>query len=168
MRHFRTASRGISLVELGVSLGIAAVALLIGMTAWAMGWTQLQSMRNASRTYMDAFGVMNSIQEQVERSNTIEVPDPDYTQYNSIQLLVPNGSGSNLRRAYRLVGNNLIMQWKDENIGPVTIFSDVTSFSASMLDAPTNSLVQLNCTCANGTESGTETVSATTVAHRRN
>jgi Tfp pilus assembly protein PilE len=168
MRHFRTASRGVSLVELGVALVIAAVALLIGTTAWVMGWTQLENMRNASQTYMDAFGVMNSIQEQVERSNTIEVPDPDYTQYNSIQLLVPNGSGSNVRRAYRLVGNTLIMQWKDENVGPVTIFSDVTSFSASILNAPTNSIVQLNCTCVNATQSGTKTVSATTVAYRRN
>jgi hypothetical protein len=164
MRRFRTIGRGISLIELVVSMAAASVAMLIGLTSWGIGWTQYKNVQYASRAYLDAFGVMNSIQEQVQRCNTIQVPDPDNTGYHSIQLLVPNGSGANLRRAYRLVGNNLIMQWKDENVGPMTIFSDVTSFSATILNAPTNSLVQLNCTCADGTE----TISTTTVAAKRN
>jgi hypothetical protein len=165
MRRFRSTSRGLSLIELAVSMASASIAMLIGLTAWGVGWTQYENVENASRAYLDAFGVMNSIEEQVQRCTTIQVPDPDNPSVNSIQLLIPNQSGSGtLRRAYRRVGNTFIMQWKDENVGPVTVFSDVTSFTATILNAPTNSLVQLNCTCADGTA----TVSTTTVAAKRN
>ena len=164
MRRSGTIRRGISLVELVVSMAAASVAMLIGLTSWGIGWTQYEAVEYASRAYLDAFGVMNSIQEQVQRCNTIQVPDPDNAAYHSIQLLVPNGAGANLRRAYRLVGNNLIMQWKDEGVGPITVFSDVTSFTVSILNAPTNSLVQINCTCVDESE----TISTTTVAVKRN
>ena len=164
MRRSHSTSRGITLVELVVSMASASIALLIGLTAWGVGWTQYENVQYASKAYLDAFGVMNSIQEQVQRCTTIQVPDPDNAAYHSIQLVVPQQGGGTVRRAYRLVGNNLIMQWKDENIGPLTIFSDVTSFTAAIQNAPTNSLVQLNCTCADGTE----TISMTTVAWKRN
>jgi hypothetical protein len=164
MRRFHATWRGLSLVELVISMAAASVVMLIGMTMWVLGWSQFEGVQHASLAYQDAFGVMNSIQEQVQRCNTIQVPDPDHAANNSIQLLVPNGAGTNLRRAYRRVGNNLIMEWKDEGIGPVTTFSDVTAFTASIQDAPTNSLVQLNCTCVDGSE----TISMTTVGQRRN
>jgi hypothetical protein len=69
-----------------------------------------------------------------------------------------------LNHAYWLSGKNLMMQWVTEGIGPLTLYSDVTAFTAAMLNAPTNSLVQLNCTCADGTE----TISMSTVAWSRN
>jgi hypothetical protein len=141
----------------------ASIALLIGMTAWCAGWTQYEGVMKAGRAYLDAFGVVNSIQEQAQRCQTIEVPDPDNAQYNSIQLLVPSQAGGTVRRAYRLVGNNLILEWKDEGIGPTTLFSDVTSFTPTILNAPTNTLVQLACTCADGAE----TVTMTSVACAR-
>jgi hypothetical protein len=162
MKRFHATGRGVTLLELVVSMASASIALLIGLTAWGVGWTQYENVQYASRAYLDAFGVMNSIQEQVQRCSTIEVPDPDNAQYNSIQLLVPNQAGGTVRRAFRLVGNNLIMQWKDENVGPLTLFSDVTSFSAVI--QPVTTLVQLTCTCADGTE----TVTMTTVACMRN
>ena len=164
MRRFDATSRGLSLIELVVSIAAASIALLIGLTTWELGWRGIRDVQYANVAYQNAFGAMNSIEEQVQRCNTIQIPDPNNTAYNSIQLLVPNGSGTNLRRAFRLVGSNLIMEWKDEGIGPMTIFSNVSSFSATMLDAPTNSLVQLNCACA----AGTKRVSMTTVAWRRN
>ena len=126
----------------------------------------MKSVEYSSRAYLDAFGVMNSVQEQVQRASTIQVPDPNNTTVPSIQLLVPNQAVPNttVRRAYRLVGNNLIMEWKDEGVGPVTIFSNVTAFSAVIQNAPTNSLVQITCTCVDGTE----TTSMSTVASMRN
>jgi hypothetical protein len=69
-----------------------------------------------------------------------------------------------LHHAYWVAGNNLMMQWITEGIGPLTLYSDVTAFTAAMQNAPTNSLVQLNCTCADGTE----TISMSTVAWSRN
>ena len=164
MRRFHTAGRGVTLLEMIVSMASASIAMLIGLTAWGVGWTQYKNVEYASRAYLDAFGVMNSIQEQVQRASTIQVPDPDNTTYHSIQLLVPTQAGGTVRRAYRLVGNNLIMQWKDENAGPLTLFSDVTAFTAAIQNAPTNSIVQLTCTCADGTE----TISMSTQALMRN
>jgi hypothetical protein len=175
----------VTLLELVVSMGSAAIAMLIGLTAWDIGWTQFQGVQSASQAYLDAFGVMNSIQEQVQRASTIElltggtsssygtvVANPGSTAYQGILLLVPNPNGETdssyltnpLERAYWLSGTNLMMQWINENIGPLVIFSDVTSFSAVMQNSPTNSLVQLNCTCADGTE----TITMTTVAGMRN
>ena len=57
-----------------------------------------------------------------------------------------------------------MMQWINEGIGPKAIFTNVTAFSATILDSPTNSLVQLNCTCVDGSE----TISMTAVARGRN
>jgi len=179
MRRFHATSRwpcgkaerrrlhdGSTLLELYFVLAISGILMLMGMVTWAGGWSALEGMKYANMAYLDANGVINAIQEQVQRASTIQVPDPNNTAVPSIQLLVPNQANLNttLRRAYRLVGNNLIMEWKDEGIGPVTVFSDVTAFSATILDAPTNSLVQLTCTCVDGTE----TISMSTVANMRN
>jgi Flp pilus assembly pilin Flp len=172
MRRFHATSYGATIIELQYALIIGAIVMVMGMISWVGGWKALEGMKYANLAYQDAYGTMNAIQEQVERSNTIEVPDPDNTGVPSIQLLIPNvnsetnaGVATNpLRRAFRLVGNNLIAQYKDEGNTSVTLFSDVTAFTATMLDAPTNKLVQLTCTCVDGTE----TVSTTTVAWRRN
>jgi hypothetical protein len=175
----------VSLLELIVSMAAASIAMLIGLTAWGVGWTQYKNVEYASRAYLDAFGVVNSIQEQVQRSNTIEmltggngssygtiVSSPGSTTYSGILLLVPNPNSETnpsvatnpLQRAYWLSGNNLMMQWISENIGPIVLFSDVTSFSATIQNTPTNSVVQLTCTCVDGTE----TVTMSTQALMRN
>jgi type II secretory pathway pseudopilin PulG len=179
MRRFHATSRGpcsqaerrrlpegSTLLELYFVLAISGILMLMGMVTWAGGWQALEGMKHANMAYQDANGVVNAIQEQVQRASTIQVPDPDNTGVHSIQLLVPNQLNLNttLRRAYRLVGNNLIMEWKDEGVGPVTVFTDVTAFTATFLDAPTDSLVQLTCTCVDGTE----TISVSTVANMRN
>ncbi|MGO8705855.1 MAG: PilW family protein [Candidatus Brocadiia bacterium] len=185
MRRFHAIGRGVTLLELIVSMAAASIAMLIGLTAWGVGWTQYKNVENASRAYLDAFGVMNSIQEQVQRANTIDlltggnatsygtvVGSPGSTNYSGVLLLVPNPNSETnpsvatnpLRRAYWLSGNNLLMQWPDESIGPITLFSDVTSFSAAIQNSPTNSLVKITCTCADGTE----TITMSTVACMRN
>ena len=179
MRRFHATSRGpcsmaerrilpggSTIIELYFALAIGGILMLMGMVTWVGGWKALEGMKYANMAYLNAFGATNAIEEQVERCNTIQVPDPNNAGVTSIQLLVPNQNvpGTTLRRAYRRVGNNLIMEWKDEGIGPVTIFSNVTAFGATILDAPTNSLVQLTCTCVDGTK----TISMSTVAWRRN
>jgi hypothetical protein len=185
MRSFQATWRGVSLLELVISMASASVALLIGMTAWGVGWTQYQNVQYAGQAYLDAFSVTNAIQEQVQRANTIEmltggtstsygsvVASPGSSSYQGILLLVPNPNGETdssystnpLQRAYWLSGTNLMMQWINENVGPLVLFSDVTSFSAVMQNSPTNTLVQINCTCADGQE----TITMTTVAGIRN
>jgi hypothetical protein len=166
MRGFHATSRGVTLAELAVCVAASSIALLIGLTTIEMGWRGVRDIQYANVAYQNAFGAMNSIEEQIEQCNTIQIPDPDNASVNSIQVLVPNQAnpGTTLRRAYRLVGNNLLMQRKDEGNNTLTMFSNVTSFTATMLDAPTNSLVQLNCKCA----AGNEAISISTVAWRRN
>ena len=185
MRRFHAVGRGVTLLEMIISMASASIAMLIGLTAWGVGWTQYKNVEYASRAYLDAFGVMNSIQEQVQRASTIEmltggtassygtvVASPGGTAYSGIVLLVPNPNSETnpsvatnpLQRAYWLSGNNLMMQWISESIGPIVLFSDVTSFTAAIQNSPTNSLVKITCTCADGTE----TITMSTVACMRN
>jgi hypothetical protein len=184
MRHFHATSCGFSLVELAISLVVATILFLIGWTSWELGWSGIRDMQRAGVAYQNAFGVMNSIEVQVHGCKTIQlltgctstssgtvVANPGNTAYHGIQLSVPVvvadqvPAGTTVNRAFWLAGTNLMMQ--NEVVGPVTIFSNVSSFTAAMVDAPTNSLVQLNCTCT-GAGAGTESIAIATVAHRRN
>ncbi len=185
MRRFHATGRGVTLVELVVSMAAASIAMLIGLTAWGVGWTQYENVQNSGKAYLDAFGVMNSIEEQTQRASTIElltggnatsygtvVGSPGSTAYSGILLLVPNPNSETnplvatnpLQRAYWLSGNNLMMEWISEGIGPKTLFSDVTAFSAAIQNSPTNTLVKITCTCADGAE----TITMSTVACMRN
>ena len=103
MRRSHAISGGVTLLESIVSMASASIALLIGLTAWGVGLTQYEGVQGAGKTYLDAFGVMNTIQEQVQRSNTIQlltgctatscgtaVATPGNTAYHGMMLLVPN------------------------------------------------------------------------------
>ena len=152
-----------SLVEFAVAMAIFAVVMLVGLATWQIAWGGVRDERNATLAHENAFGALHAIEEQVQRSNTIQIPDPDNPSLPSIQLLL-SPLGTNVRRAFRLVGNNLIMEWKDENTGARTIFTGVSSLTFTMLDAPNNTLVQIACSCTQRNR----TVQMQTVAWRRN
>jgi len=163
MRRTRAASDGLTLVELGVATSIFAIVMLVGYVSWEMGWRGMRDEQNATLAYQNAFNALHTMEEQVQRSNTIQVPDPDNATVPSIQLTL-SLNGTTVRRAYRLSGSNLLMQWKDEGFGPKAIFTGVSSLTFTMLDAPNNTMVQLACSCT----TGSRTVQMQTVAWRRN
>jgi prepilin-type N-terminal cleavage/methylation domain-containing protein len=173
MHRSRVASSGWTLVEFAVAMAIFAVIMLVGMATWQMGWDGIRDEQNATLDYENAFSGLHTIVEQIQRSNSITIPDPDNTGVPSIQVLVSplwntslgNPSyGNNVRRAYRLVGKNLIMEWKDEGDAVSTLSTDFTALTFTMLDAPVNSKVQITCSCTQGNR----TVQMETVAWRRN
>jgi hypothetical protein len=138
-----------------------------------MGWQGVRDERNASLDYENAFGALHAMAEQVQRSNTIQVPDPDNTGVPSMQVLVPplwnpslgnSAYGGNVRRAYRLVGKSLISEWKDEGDAVTTIYTGVSALTFTVLDSPTNTEVQIALSCTQGNR----TVQMQTVAWKRN
>jgi len=173
MRPSRVVSSGMTLVEFAVATATFAVVMLVGLVSWQMGWDGMRDERNATTDYESAFGALHTMVEQVQRSNSITVPDPDNTGVPSMQVLVSplwntslgNPSyGKNVRRAYRLVGTSLIMEWKDEGDLVSTICTGVSALTFTILDSPTNTEVQIACSCTQGTR----TVRMQTVAWRRN
>lgn len=159
MRLRRAGSRGWTLTEFVVAMAIFAVVMLVGMTSWEMTWDAIRNENDATLDYQTAFGALETMAEQVERSNTIQIPDPDNKNVPSMQLLVKpvwNSSlgnsayGGSVRRAYRLSGNKLIMEWKDEGDTVSSVYSGITSLTFTMLDAPNNTEVQIALTCTQG------------------
>ncbi len=159
----RAASRGVTLVEFMAAFAIFAVVMLVGYAGWQISWMGVRDERNATLAYETAFGVLHAIQEQVQRANSIQVPDPDNSGVQSIQLRM-SPKGASIRRAYRLRGGDLIMEWKDEGKPARTVFNDLSSLTFTVLDPPNNTLVRIVCSCT----VGGRTVQLQTVAWRRN
>ena len=162
MRFPRRRRAAISMVELLIAVVVAAVVMLFVAATWEMGWRQIVVARERSRAADSGFVVLRRIEQEVMRARTIEVPDPDYAGAPSIQLTVPVGS-SEVRRAFRLVGDELMQDQKDEGIEPFAAFEDVQALEFTILDAEATT-VEITCTAArNG-----RTIDMRTTARKRN
>lgn len=154
---------GFSLSEVMVAIAITVVVMFTALASWEMSWRETSKAATASKVSKEAFGVLQQIEQEINRGQTIAIPDPDYTTVPSIQISVPTASGLK-RRAFRMVNGALIKDLKDEGGAPLAVFDHVTTLTFQMLDAPTNSIVQIDCTCTfNG-----RAFAARTVAYRRN
>ena len=159
----RRSMLGMTLPELAAALAIASVVVLAGGVTMEM--TQRETYTSLARTESShtVFGVLHCIEADVMRAQTIEVPDPDYPNHDSIQLRVPLSSGI-VRRAFRREGTTLVIDCKDEADSPRTVFEGISSLSFTALDAPTNSLIEIACTTTNKGQD----VHMRTVARKRN
>lgn len=163
MRPTSPVLRGWTMVELMTALAIGSIVLLVGWTVWEMTWRSVVQARAETESARGAFGVLQRIQQEVQRGATVQIPDPAYPGVPSIQVTVPTTSGL-LRRAFRLTGNNLIVDLKDEGVAAYTAFSGVTSLTFNLLDPPVNSEVEIICTFTNNGRANT----MRTVAVKRN
>jgi hypothetical protein len=155
--------RAATLVELAVALAVGFVVVLIGWASVEM--TQRETLATMTRveTSRNTQGVMGAIETNVMRAREIRVPDPDYGTADSMELIVASPSGD-VRRAYRLDGDRLIIDFKDEQDAPHASWEGVQSLAFDVLDPPTNSLVEITCTV----EMGGDPIQMRTVAKRRN
>lgn len=163
MRRMRTRSSALSLTELANCIAIAAVIMLVGWVSVEMGRRETVVARARTESSRSVFAVLSRIEHEIMRAATVEIPDPDYPYVDSIQLEVPV-SGSTVRRAFRLEGDDLVVDLKDEGVAPYVAFSGISSLRFSFLDSPTNSLVEITCQCdVDGQE-----IDMRTVAKKRN
>lgn len=154
---------GFTITELAASIAIAGV---IALTAWSVWEMMVRGSRNAQATALTAgesFNTLQRIEQEVMRASIIEVPDPSYPSVPSMQVSVPNGTGT-LRRAFRLSGGNLMVDLKDEGVAPYAAFSNISSLTFTVLDPPNNTAVRMVCAC---TRNG-YTVRMESVAKKRN
>ena len=163
MRRFSSRAAGFSLTELMVALTVSAVVLLIGWATWEMGWRETWAAHARAKTSRNTFAALQTVSRDVMRAQTIEVPDPGHTKVDSIQVSVLTSSGL-VRRAYRLEGDALIVDRKDEGVAPYEAFDGISALSFKILDAPTNGMVEISCALsARG-----RTLQMQTVAQKRN
>ncbi len=158
-----TRRRALTLVELMVCAAIAAILLLTAWATWEISCRETNTARVLGVCQREVFSALRRIEHEVMRAAVIQVPDPDYVMVPSVQLRVLK-EGDSVRRAFRLVDGALIVDLKDEGVAPYEAFNGLSELSFSVLDAPTNSQVQIICT---GTRNG-HSVQMQTVALRRN
>jgi len=147
IRLRRCHSLGMTLTELAAASAVTAVVLLIAYATLEMGRKATSDALGRMETSRNAFNVLRSIEYDVLRAQQIEVPDPDYPSYPSIQVRVPTDTGV-VRRAFRKDGDALIMDYKDEADSPHVAFDGVSSLTFTPLDAPTNSVIKIECAAA--------------------
>ena len=159
----RRKAAAFTLTEFAVAIVAATVLMLVAWAAWEMSWRQTWATLARSETARNTVAVLRSITHEVMRAETIEVPDPDHDDADSIQLHVPV-TGGTVRRAFRLEGDALIMDLKDEAAAPFAAFEGLSELTFSVLDPPINSMVEISCSC---TDYGQATAMRA-VAKRRN
>ena len=140
----------------------SAVLVLAGWAMWEASRREQLTARRRAECSRTTFAILQRISRAVMRAETIDVPDPDHGG-QSIQLHVPE-TGGTVRRAFRLSGDALIMDLKDEGVSPITIFDEISSLTFTILDAPTNSRVEIACSVMIDGEQ----VQMQTVASKRN
>jgi len=159
----RQRRRAFTLPEMAMAILIGSVVVLIGWAVMVFTWRVVYQNRIQTAAQTTAFNVVQMIEEDVMRSALIEVPDPDYPSVPSIQVRIPFGNTTR-RRAYRLVGGNLVAQYKDEGVGPYTAFSGIGGMAFAFVNSPTNTVVRTTCTM----NVGGATIQITSSAYRRN
>lgn len=154
---------GFTLPEMMVATAISVIVVFTALVGWEMAWRESSNAATTAKISKEAFGILQRIEQEVNRGATLQAPDPAYTNVPSIQVTIPTPTG-NVRRAFRVVNNALIVDFKDEGPAPYTVFDHITAMTFTMLDPPTNSQVQISCTCTfNG-----RAMTMQTVAARRN
>lgn len=164
MRYAARRNRAFTLPEMGMAIAVSAIVVLIGWAMIIFAWRVVYQNRVQSDAQRVCFNVVQMIEEDVMRGTKIEIPDPDYTSVPSIQVRIPGTGTATLRRAYRFVSGNVIVQYKDEGIGPYTAFGGVTSMAFAYVNAPTNSIAQTTCTMT----AGGATIQVVSTAYKRN
>ncbi len=164
MANRRRRLRGTTIAELAVAMSIGMIVLLTGWVTVEMSHRETNMALTRTEVSRNVYNVLRSIEDNVLRAETIQIPDPDYPSLDSMQVLVPDGAGGTLRRAFRREGTWLVVDWKDESDAPYHAFSGVTSLTFNALDAPTNSLIEIGCTV---TIEG-ESIHMRSVARKRN
>ena len=106
---------GMTLTELATASAIGMMVVLIGWVTVEMSHRETASTLSRTESSRTLFGAIKTIEDDILRSQTIEVPDPDYPDHNSIQLHIPLESGT-VRRAYRLDGTTLIAPFALTNL----------------------------------------------------
>ena len=158
MVRFKTKDKGVTLVELAVVTVVLAVLVMIAWTTWEMSQRETSAAQARTQAYQNSFAVMQRIKHDIMLATSIQIPDPDYAHLDSIQVRVST-PGSSIRRAFRLVDEELIIDLKDELAAPFTAFDGISGLEFSMLDSPVNSMVQITCTSqVRGQEVRMETV----------
>lgn len=153
---------GLSLVELMVGIAGATILMLASWSLWALSAKQLSESRSVSDAQKNAFQTLRRIEQEVMRASVIQVPDPNYAALASMQLRIPSGT-STVRRAFRLSGDDLIVDLKDEG-STYAAFEGLSSLSFAILDPPANTTVRITC----ASTVGGKTVQMQTVAYKRN
>lgn len=154
---------GLTMVEMMTALAIGSIVLLVGWSVWEMTWRGVVAARAEAEAARGAFNALQRIEQEVQRGMTLQTPDPAYPNLPSILVTVPT-TGNPVRRAFRLVNGNLIVDLKDEGVAPYPAFSGITNLTFNILNAPVNSQVEIVCTCVNNGRSNT----MRTVAFKRN
>jgi len=162
-KHATRRTRGMTLTELAAASAVTAVVLLIAYATLEMGRRGTADVLGLVDTSRNVFNTLRTIEYDIMRAEQIEVPDPDYPEYDSIQVRVPTGAGV-VRRAFRQEGDALIMDYKDELDAPYAAFDGVSSLTFTPLDAPTNSIIEIDCVTAGEGH----TIHMQTVARKRN
>ena len=164
LRPYTRRSRGgFTLPELMIAMAAGAILMLVAGTMWIMMHTEARNARIHSECSRTAFAVLRRVEEEVMRAQEIEVPDPDYMSASSMQVRIPDGAGT-VRRAFRLDGDTLVIEWKDESGLEHEAFENISALTFALVDAPTNSQVRISCTATIEDEQ----VQMTTVATKRN
>lgn len=150
--------KALSLVELMVAVVALAVLTLIGWAAWEMSHRESAAAQARTQAYQNTFAVMQRLKYDIMLATSIEIPDPDYAHLDSIQVRVASGGGT-VRRAFRLVDEELIIDKKDEAAPSFAAFDGISKLEFTMVDPPTDSMVRIVCASeANGHEIEMETV----------
>jgi len=162
-RTNKRADYGATLTELGAAIAIAFVIALVAGVTIEMSNRETHAALMRVETSRSVFATVQSIENNVMRAETIEIPDPDHPDLDSIQMTVPLSSGT-VRRAFRVENGWLMVDYKDESNAPYQAFANVTSLAFTSLDPPTDSLIQIACT----TSIGGKAIQMKTVAKKRN
>jgi len=165
--RFRNYDRAVTIPELMIAIAAAAVLVLAGWAMWEMTRRETVAARARAECSRVAFAVLQRIQQEVMRAETIEVPDPDHATAGTIQLHVPDpdtGPGATVRRAFRLDGDEFIIDLKDENVAPFAPFDGISGLTFTVQDPPMNSRVLITCSAS----SKGEQVEMRTEATKRN
>jgi len=163
MRRLKNNVSALSLTELMSCTAIGAVVAMVAWVTVEMGRREVIVSRARTESSRNVFGSLSRMEHEVMRASMVQIPDPDYENADSIQLMVPF-YGSTVRRAFRLEDGDLIVDVKDELAEPYVAFSGISSLDFSFLDGPTNSLVEIACM---GNVDGQQ-IDMRTVAKKRN
>ena len=150
MRTFTRHNSAVTLTEL---MAAAAICAVVSMVAWAtveMGRRETYVCRLRADTNRTAFNTLQSIQTEIMRAKSIEVPDPYYPHYDSIQLTIPTDTGD-VRRCFRLEAGQLVADFRDEG-GPFEAYSGISELTFDILDEPVNTIVEVTCQSATNGE----------------
>ena len=122
---YRTTGKALTLLELMIVVVALAVLVLAGWVTWEMSHREAAAARARTQAYQNGFAAMERLKHAVMRAMSVEIPDPDYDYLDSMQVVVLK-SGMPVRRAFRLVDDELTIDYKDEAVPPFVAFDGIS------------------------------------------